>query len=198
LTPVRGARLAAMVSVCAFGAAVTVAAPGFDLAQLMAMLAQVGQSEVAFEETRHLALLSKPIVRRGTLHYVKPDRLEMRVVSPSQETIQIAGSSVRVESADGTREWDLTLQPVALAWIEGIRASLAGDTATLTRQFRVALKGSSAEWELRLEPRAASVAAALSRIDVRGRETQLTSIEILDAQGDRISIAIAPKGKSSP
>jgi outer membrane lipoprotein-sorting protein len=194
----RGARLAATVLVCAFGAPVTVAAPGFDLEQLMAMLAQVDQSEVAFEETRHLALLSKPIVRRGTLHYVKPDQLEMRVVSPIQETTEIAGNRVRVESTDGTREWDLTRQPVALAWIEGIRASLAGDTATLTRQFRVTLKGLPAEWELHLEPSAASVAAALSRIDVRGRQTQLTSIEILDAQGDRISIAIAPKGKSAP
>jgi hypothetical protein len=194
----RGAWCAATALVYALASAVTAAAPEFDLRQLMAMLARVDESVVAFEETRHLALLSKPIVRRGTLHYVRPDRLEMRVVSPIQETTEIAGNRVRVESADGTREWDLTRQPVALAWIEGIRASLAGDTATLTRQFRVILKGSPAEWELHLEPSAASVAAALSRIDVRGREAQLTSIEILDAQGDRISIAIAPKGKTPP
>ena len=194
----RSARLAATALVCAFASAVTTAAPEFDLAQLMAMLAQVDQSLVAFEETRHLALLSKPIVRRGTLHYVRPDRLEMRVVSPIQETTEIVGSRVRVESPDGTREWDLTREPVALAWIEGIRASLAGDTASLTRQFRVTLRGSPAEWELHLEPSAASVAAALLRVDVHGREAQLTSIVILDAQGDRISIAIAPKGKSPP
>ena len=194
----RGSRLAATVSVCAFASAVTVAAPEFDLAQLMAMLAQVDQSVVAFEETRHLAVLSKPIIRRGTLHYVRPDRLEMRVVSPIQETTEVVGNRVRVESPDGTREWDLTRQPVALAWIEGIRASLAGDAATLARQFRVTLKGSPADWELHLEPSAGSVAAALSRIDVRGREARLTSIEILDAQGDRISIVIAPNGKGSP
>ena len=194
----RGARLAATVLACAFASAGTAAAPEFDLAQLMAVLAQVDQSVVAFEETRHLALLSKPIVRRGTLHYVRPDRLEMRVVSPIQETTEVVGNRVRVESPDGTREWDLTRQPVALAWIEGIRASLAGDAATLTRQFRVTLKGSPAEWALQLEPSAASVAAALSRIDVRGREARLTSIEVLDAQGDRISIVIAPNGKGSP
>jgi hypothetical protein len=51
---------------------------------------------------------------------------------------------------------------------------------------------------LHLEPSAASVAAALSRIDVRGREAQLISIEILDAQGDRINIVIAPAGRSPP
>lgn len=164
----------------------------------MTMLARVDQSVVAFEETRHLALLTTPIVRRGTLHYVRPDRLEMRVVAPIQETTEIVGNRVRVESPDGTREWDLTRQPVALAWIAGIRASLAGDTVTLTRQFRVALTGSPAGWELHLEPSAASVAAALSRIDVRGREAQLISIEILDAQGDRINIVIAPAGRSPP
>ena len=164
----------------------------------MNMLAQVDRSEAAFEETRHLALLTTPIVRRGTLLYIRPDRLAMRVVAPIQETIEIAGSRVRVESPDGTRQWDLARQPVALAWIEGIRASLAGDTASLTREFRVEVKGSPAAWELHLEPTAASVAAALSRVDIHGHEAQVTSIEILDRQGDRISIAIAPTGKSPP
>jgi outer membrane lipoprotein-sorting protein len=191
-------RLAAMVLACAVPLAATAAAPELELAQLMAMLSQVDHSTVAFEETRYLALLTTPIVRRGTLHYVRPDRLEMHVVSPIQETTEIVGNRIRVESPNGAREWDLARQPIALAWIEAIRASLSGDIATLMRHFRVALKGSRAEWALHLEPSAASVAAVFSRIDVLGRETQLTRVEILEAQGDRISITIAPPGKSPP
>jgi hypothetical protein len=177
-------------------AAASPATPEFDLAQLMGMMAQVDNSVVAFEETRHFAVLSTAVVRRGTLHYVRPDRLEMRIVTPIRETTEIVGTRVRVESPEGAREWDLERQPVALAWIEGIRASLAGDAATLTRHFRVALKGSRSGWELRMEPVDARVATALSRIGVRGREAQLTTIEILDAQGDRIDIVITPTAKN--
>lgn len=198
MTAHRNVRLAAMVLACAVASAVIAAPSVFDLAQLMDMLAQVERSEVAFEETRHLAVLTAPIVRRGTLLYIRPDRLEMHVVAPIQETIAIVGSRIRVESPDGTRQWDLARQPVALAWIEAIRASLAGDTASLTRAFRVQLTGAPASWQLHLEPTAASVAAALARVDVRGHEAQLTRIEIVDGQGDSIGIAIAPTGKSPP
>jgi len=103
-----------------------------------------------------------------------------------------------VESADGRREWDLAGQPVALAWIEGIRASLAGDTESLTRRFRSGLSGTADAWAMRLEPIDARVAAALARVDVRGRRAQILSIEILDAQGDRIAIALTPSGGSPP
>ncbi|MEP7181066.1 MAG: outer membrane lipoprotein carrier protein LolA, partial [Betaproteobacteria bacterium] len=69
--------------------AVAAAAPTFDLSELMASLARVDRSVVSFEETRHFAALASPIVRRGTLQYVRPDRLEMNVVTPFPETTQI-------------------------------------------------------------------------------------------------------------
>jgi len=174
------------------------AAAEFDLPQLMAMLAQVERSTVAFEETRYLAILATPVVRRGTLQYVRPDRLEMHVFTPFPETMEVVGSRVRIESSEQRREWDLAGRPVALAWIEGIRASLAGDAATLTRLFGVALGGTSASWQLVLEPRDPRVAAALRRVEVRGRQAQLTAIEILDRQDDRIVITFKPVSRSGP
>ena len=174
------------------------AATAFDLTELMASLARVDRSVVGFEETRHFAVLASPIVRRGTLQYVRPDRLEMNVVTPFPETTQILGSRIRVESADSRREWDLAGQPVALAWIEAVRASLAGDAVSLSRQFRILLTGTAAAWEMRLEPLDERVAAALKRVDVRGRAAQIVTVEILDAQGDRIVIALRPPERGVP
>ena len=79
-----------------------------------------------------------------------------------------------------------------------MRALLSGDTATLMRHFHVTLKGSRAGWALQLEPVVSSVASVLSRIEIFGHETRLTRIEIIEAQGDRISIVIAPPGTKSP
>lgn len=174
------------------------APPAFDLPELMAMLARVDRSIVAFEETRNYSALTAPVVRRGTLQYVRPDRLEMNVITPSPETIQIVERRIRVESADGRREWDLAGQPVALAWVEGIRATLAGDTESLTRRFRIELSGTANAWSMRLEPVDARVAATLEHVDLRGRQEQILSIEILDVQGDRISIALTPSTPKLP
>jgi outer membrane lipoprotein-sorting protein len=168
------------------------AATAFDLAQWASMLARTERSVVAFEETRHFRVMSTPIKRSGTLSYARPDRLEMQVVRPFPETVEVTGNRIRVESADSRREWDLASQPSALAWIEAIRASLAGDAATLTRLFRTDLRGTEAEWTLRLEPLDARVAASLVRVELRGRRAQLSRIEISDRQGDRIVIVLTP------
>ena len=52
---------------CAFaGALAAGASPSFGLSDLMAMLAKVDRSAVAFEETRHFAVLSTPVVRHNS------------------------------------------------------------------------------------------------------------------------------------
>lgn len=185
---------AALVLGLTFG---TGASAVLDLAQLMAALSRVERSTVAFEETRHFSVLAVPVVRRGTLSYVRPDQLIMQVVTPFPETIEVVGSQVLVQTPDSRREWNIAGQPVALAWIEAIRASLAGDEATLARLFRIALSGTFAAWEMQLVPADARVAAALRAVTVRGRDAQLLSIEIVDAQGDRIVIALKPAAKGA-
>jgi len=180
----------------AIGATVFAAPTSFDVTRLMSMLAQVDRSSVAFEETRHFSALAAPITRRGTLSFERPDRLAMDVVTPFPETIRIAGSRVSIESPDGRREWDMSAQPGALAWIEAIRASLAGDAAALTRSFDATLTGTEAQWELKLVPRDERVGATLRQMTVRGREAQIAAIEIVDRRGDRVVIALKPLERS--
>jgi outer membrane lipoprotein-sorting protein len=182
-----------LIGVCVFAAQ----AP-FDVARLMAMFAQVDRSSVAFEETRHFAALTTPVIRRGTLRFERPDRLEMNVVSPFPETVRVAGSRISIESPDGRREWDLSAQPGALAWIEAIRASLAGDAAALARSFDASLTGAEAMWELKLVPRDERVVGAMRQMTVRGREAQVASIEIVDRRGDRVVIALKPLERTRP
>ena len=181
------------------GSAVTTAsATEFDLPRLMASLSAVTRSDVDFEETRHLVMLAKPIVRRGSLSYVRPDHLAMRVTSPVDETIEIDGSRVSVRSPSEQRDFDLAQQPVALAWIVAIRASLAGDERSLERRFSVGLTGSAESWDLQLEPIDRQVAAALKRVDVHGSGAALNVIKIDTARGDRIVFTLSPAADRRP
>jgi outer membrane lipoprotein-sorting protein len=184
-------------AICAFGlvAAGLFAGPAsaqtLDLAQLLTALAGVASSTATFEETRTVAALTTPIVRRGTLRYVRPDRLEMIVASPAPERIEINGEQLTLESGSGTKRVRLSEFPAAAAWVESVRATLAGDHPALGRYFHVRATGRMAAWTLELTPLDNELAGFVSRITIVGREARLTRIEIDERGGDRSVMAIA-------
>ena len=174
-------------------------AQGFDLTELMALLARVETSQVAFEETKHVAVLTTPIVRRGTLRYMRPDRLEMRVETPYFERMDIAGNMLTIESKRGVRQVDLAAEPGPAAWVAGIRATLAGDRPTLARHFAFELRGQATRWTLTLLPLEPALSGVIERITIDGVEAQLTRIEVDERMGDRTVLIVQPaSGGRSP
>jgi len=75
-----------------------IAEEAFGLPALMQALAQVPAAEARFTEVRRMHILRVPIELQGTLRYVRPDKLERRVLSPYEETIVIEGNQVSVDS----------------------------------------------------------------------------------------------------
>ncbi len=167
-------------------------AHAFDIDELMAMMARVDTSSVAFEETKYVATLTAPIVRRGTLRYVRPDRLEMHVVSPFFERMDIVADVLTIETKRGVRQVDLAGEPGAAAWVAGIRATLAGDRLALARHFTLHLSGQAARWTLTLAPLAPALASVIQGITVEGAQAQLTRIEVDERGGDRTVLVVAP------
>jgi len=164
----------------------------FDLHELADMLRRVEASNVAFEETKHVSSLTIPLVRRGLLQYVRPDRLEMRVESPFYERVEIVGNDLTIETKRGKRAIDLASQPAAGAWVASIRATLAGDAETLNRHFHARVSGDKARWKLALTPRDRDFAALIKRIELDGAQAGVTGIEIEETGGDRSVMTITP------
>ena len=173
-------------------AALPVAAGAFDMAELMALMARVEQSRVGFEETKQVAALTAPIVRRGTLRYVRPDRLEMRVESPYFERMDVAGNMLTIESKRGTRQVDLAAAPAVAAWIAAIRATLAGDRPTLARHFAFDLRGEAARWTLVLLPIDPALSSVIARIAIDGTQAEVLRIEVDERMGDSTVLVVQP------
>ena len=171
-------------------------AHAFDIDELMAMMGRVETSTVAFEETKHVATLTAPIVRRGTLRYVRPDRLEMHVVTPFFERMDIVGNMLTIETKRGVRQVDLEGEPGAAAWVAGIRATLAGDRLALARHFTLQLSGQAARWTLTLLPLDAALSGVVQGITVDGAQAQLTRIEVDERSGDRTVLVVQPSSSS--
>jgi hypothetical protein len=183
------------MKVIVFTMALLIAAPvaALDLDVLMQSLRAVPERHARFEETRRIALLEGPIVRRGTLDYVRPDRLTMRVDTPFYEKLDVAGDVLTIERRSGTTRVALASQPQAAAWIESLRATLAGDRAGLTAHFDVALDGDAGNWRLSLRPRDPVLAGVVTRVAIAGRGSEVLRFETEEVRGDSSIVVIAPR-----
>jgi len=184
--------------VCAAALAVAIHAGSclaLDPAQVLAGLARVERSEASFEETRHVAALAAPLVRRGRLTYTRPSELEMVVETPLQERVRIVGGVMTMEGRNGTREVRLADLPLVAAWIEGMRATLAGDAAALARYFVVHASGDAVSWQLDLIPRTTDLAAVISHVVIAGNASRIGRIEVFEASGDRNVMVLSASEK---
>ena len=188
------------IAIAATLAMALVASPAaaLGLADIAATLGAVDESRVRFTDVRTIAALGTPIERKGTLAYARPGRLEMVVETPLAERLTIADGKLTVESRGATRVVDLARQEPLFAWIEGIRATLAGDESALRRHFEPTVSGTIAQWSLGLVPRDLRLRSIVARITIAGERERIRTIEIDEVSGDRSVMSIVPMGTPTP
>jgi hypothetical protein len=86
----------------------------------------------------------------------------------------------------------LASYPQLAPLVEGIRATLAGDRATLERLFVVAFTPAAGQWSLALQPRDAQLVRLVRELRIGGRGSEVLSIETLRGDGDRSVMDITP------
>lgn len=159
---------------------------GVEITELMQKLSAVRAAGGKFTERKYLSILKEPLILEGTVHYRAPDYLKKEYDDPDSESYEVRGDHLTIELPDGRRR-DLSIDehPVLRAFVESYRGTLAGDLETLNRYFDLELGGHMDDWELHLTPRLPELAEYLSAVIMRGREGTVTSMETLEAGGDR-------------
>jgi hypothetical protein len=158
----------------------------------MQLLAQTRASRATFEEKKYLSSLDQPLESSGELLYQAPDRLEKRTTAPFLESLVLDKDMLIFERQGRKRSIPVQTYPEVGAFVESIRATLAGDQQALARHYEMALTGSSARWTLLLKPLQAQSAALVSSVRVNGQRERIYSIEILQRNGDRSVMSIVP------
>lgn len=164
-----------------------------DLDALMSLLAQRKHGHVTFVEEHFLAVLDKPVESTGELLYDAPDRLEKRTVKPKPESLVLDHGVITAHRGRHTYVLNLSDYPQIVPLIDSIRATLAGDRASLERIFKVQLDGSLENWKLLLVPSDATVAHTVKQIRIEGARDAIHSVEIQQADGDRSLLTIGPE-----
>ncbi len=163
------------------------------LTALMQKLSEVRAAGGKFTERKYFSILDEPLVLKGTVRYRAPDYVRKKYHDPDSESYELRGNNLTIELADGRRR-DLSIDdhPVLRAFVESYRGTLAGDLERLRRYFELQLGGRIDAWQLRLTPRTPEQAERLRAVVMRGREGTLTSVETLEASGDRSVMTLDP------
>jgi outer membrane lipoprotein-sorting protein len=164
----------------------------WGLEQLMQRLGQVKSVQGKFVERKHLRILDAPIEFSGTLIYKAPGHLEKHTLLPKPQSLILDRDRLVVEDKTKKQRRTLALQdyPVVWAFVESIRATLAGDLKALTGFYKVELEGSEVEWRLLLRPIEPALQAMVSEIRIGGQRHSVRVIEVVEGEGDRSVMTI--------
>lgn len=185
-----GGALGACLVVLAAALAAASSGEPDPLGALMRELAARRHGHVSFTEVQYLAVLDRPLESSGELLYEAPDRLEKRTLSPRPETLVLAHGVLSATRGQRTRTVALAAYPQLAPLLESLRATLAGDRATLERLFSVRLEADPPRWTLHLAPRDPAAARLVREVLVSGEQAELRSVELLEADGDRSLLTI--------
>lgn len=161
------------------------ASSAWTLDRLMATLAQKKSGRAIFTETKYLAIADQPVVSSGELSFTAPDHLEKRTLSPKPEDLVVDGDKLTVARNDHRYTLALAQYPELAAFIESIRATLAGNRYALEQVYKVAVAGEGDGWTLTLTPLDSRLRKNVSEITLRGTRDMLHSVAIQQADGDR-------------
>lgn len=167
-------------------------AAAFTIVELMHSLSQVKSSRATFVEQKYMSLMYAPLEYSGTLAYTAPGRVEKHTLKPRPESMVLDKETLIVQNGTAGKRRVLALQeyPVAWAFVESFRSTLAGDVQTLNRFYQVKLEGQPEKWLLILKPIEPRMKTLVSEIRIGGSGDHIASIEVWEAEGDHSVMTI--------
>jgi len=176
--------LLAMLAASMLATAAHAADAAWTLDRLMSTLARNKSGRATFTETKTLSIAAEPIESSGELVFVAPDHLEKHTLAPKPEHLVIDGDKLTVERNQRKFTMPLSQYPELGAFIESIRATLAGNRYALEAIYKVAIAGHGDDWMLTLSPIDTRMQQVVRTITLEGTRDVLRSVAIRQADGD--------------
>jgi len=176
--------LLAMLAASMLATAAHAADAAWTLDRLMSTLARNKSGRATFTETKTLSIAAEPIESSGELVFVAPDHLEKHTLAPKPEHLVIDGDKLTVERNQRKFTMPLSQYPELGAFIESIRATLAGNRYALEAIYKVAIAGHGDDWTLTLSPIDTRMQQVVRTITLEGTRDVLRSVAIRQADGD--------------
>jgi outer membrane lipoprotein-sorting protein len=186
----------AAVSLWTVGMTVCAHAQGMTLDSILALFAQRQHGHVMYSEEVDSALLERPLHTSGELFFDAPDRLEKRTLQPVAQQLIAEGDQLTFIRGRHRSSMRLSDYPQLSPLLNGLRATLAGDRATLEKNFQLALSSSGSDWTIRLQPLASEAKPPYKHIEIRGSEGEIRGVTLERANGERTIMTLTEPAQS--
>lgn len=164
---------------------------GIDAMRLVGSLKRDAPARTAYTEVRFSSLLERPLILRGELEYLGPEKLGKSVESPYREQTTIANGEASVRRGDrAPRTFSLGQAPELEGFLRGFAALLGGDATALARDFELSASGDEKNWRLTLKPRDRRLARRVRVIEVDGSGNTPRCFQTREADGDIATLLV--------
>jgi hypothetical protein len=167
-------------------------AADWTVGALMDLLRAHRPGKATFQETRHLALLERPVESTGELLFTPPDRMEKRTAGLNAERVVVDRETLTVERGGRKHTVSLREHPQVAVLVESIRGTLAGDRTSLEKVYDLVLEGDAQRWKLTLRPKDGALRKIVERVEIGGTQAVVRRVEIVQADGDRSVMLVTP------
>ena len=199
-------RRRALLAGAALGAALWVgptrpgarAAPAFDLAPLMQMLAQVKAGEATFVEKRYVTMLERTLHSSGRLSFSAPDTFVRETLKPHRDRVAVVGNEVTMSMGTRSRTVPLDSVPEAALIMGALRGTLTGNREALERHFSAVVTGTPQRWTLELVPLEPRLREQVVSVRVAGQQALVREVSVVMGDGDRSVMTIEPASMAAP
>lgn len=163
-----------------------------ELDALLGGVAHTERRAVAFEETRTIAGMTKPLRSRGQLIYEPGGRLIKRIETPRRETAILDEDRLTILDADDTEvaTIDLWMQRDLQLVFTGLQAVFSGDATALRKAFDIRVSGDTGQWALHLTPKPDEDDLRLETVVVSGSARKIADFAVRERNGDTAVIRL--------
>lgn len=173
------------------GIAASAATPEPTLDSVLALLAQRRHGHALYTEQIDSPLLKRPLHTSGELFFDAPDRLEKKTLLPVPQDLIVEGDLLTIVRGKHRASMQLSDYPQLRPLLNGVRATLAGDRATLEKEFQLALTATGSTWSLELQPLVSEVKPLYKHIEIRGVDGNVQAVTLERVSGERTAMTLS-------
>jgi outer membrane lipoprotein-sorting protein len=159
------------------------------LTEIQAASDQVRSFSSEFVQERRLALFTEPVIFRGSLVVVRPDRLRWEFISPVPSVLIFRGDrGIRCNDKAPPVHFDLGTDPIMRTVAEQLWLWLGGDYSRLNATYQMEKSGPAS---LTISPKDKAMLEYITSITITFNKTskQPEKVEIADPGGDMTIIS---------
>lgn len=163
--------------------------------------ADIQSFQADFTDVRRIRFLQDPLTSTGRLVYLRPDRLRMDTLTPSRQSVVVAGDRVTVHHHDLDRRdrMDLDADRTARAVVQSILRVMGGRFDALEADYACTAAPSEDGWRLALTPRNEPISRAIDRIEVDlGDDRLIRRVVLHEIGGDSSTMTFTRVRANAP